>query len=130
MAVTSSIDPERGIVTLTYTGTTTFGEWEAEVEQVIHDPRYRAGMCFLSDRRLATDIMSKEYINLILDYIARSAAQFVGCRWAIVTASAADFGMGRMGSFFAERTPVEGRAFMRIEDALGWLATRTAPARD
>ena len=128
MATTSSLDAEAGIVTLTFTGVTSFAEWERAIDGILADPRYRVGMCLLSDRRRATDIMSKEYIDRVVDYLSLHGASFVGCGWALVASTPADFGMTRMAATFAERTVVNVRAFQRMEDAVEWLRTINASA--
>ena len=124
MPIAASIDADAGIVTLTFTGVTSFDVWERTIATVIADPAYRVGMCFVSDRRLATDIMTKDYINRVVDYLSRYGAKFVGCGWALVADDPADFGMTCMGATFAERTPVEVRAFQSMDGALAWLRAR------
>ena len=127
VAIASSVDAATGIVTLTFTGVSSYDHWERAVATVLADPAYHVGMCFVSDRRMATDIMTKDYIGRVVDYLSRSGGKFLGCGWALVADDPADFGMTRMGAIFAERTPVEVRAFQSMDGALEWLRVRMSP---
>ena len=129
MSVTSHIDALAGLVTLTFTGETSFEEWCATVEAVLAHPDFRTNMCFMSDRRAATDIMSKPYFERIVDFLVQHAPKLGGCGWAIVAWTPADFGMSRMAAIFAERSPVEVRAFRQYDDALAWLRQRAPGCR-
>lgn len=129
MSIASSIDAAAGIVSLTFTGVSSYDEWERTIAKVIADPDYRMGMCMLSDRREAKDIMTKDYINRVVDYLSLHGASFVGSGWALVADTPADFGMTRMAATFAERTLVEVRAFQSLDAALAWLRTRPQPGQ-
>ena len=122
MPVTASVDPVQHLVTLRFTGETSYAEWEVVMDAVLADVEYVVGMCVLSDRRDAANIPSTEHIRDLVGYLIRHAASFAGCGVAIVAHSSAEFGMRRMAEILAEETGVELRAFRTTEEALAWLA--------
>ena len=122
MPVSASIDPVKHIVTLRFTGDTSYADWEAVMDAVLANVEYVVGMCVLSDRRDAENVPSSRHIQDLVGYLIRNAPSFSGCGVAIVAVSAADFGMGRMAEILAEETGVQLRAFHSPEKALAWLA--------
>ena len=110
------------IVTLRFTGDTSYVDWEAVMDTVLANVEYVVGMCVMSDRRDAENVPSSHHIQDLVGYLIRNAPSFSGCGVAIVAVSAADFGMGRMAEILAEETGVQLRAFHSPEQALAWLA--------
>lgn len=128
MTVTASIDAEQHVVTLHFTGATSFEEWQATMDRLLADAAYRPGMCILSDHRDADDVPTAEHVRAVVEYLDRHADAFPGCGWAIIARDLADFGMNRMAEMLAERTHVSFRAFRQLDEARVWLADRDGPA--
>ena len=119
--VTASIDAARRLVTLRFSGDTTYDEWKPVMDDVLANVNYVAGMCILSDRREAATVPSTEHIRALVDYLSRHAASFTGCGIALVARSDAEYGMSRMAEMLSEVTGVRVRAFRTPEDALAWF---------
>lgn len=122
MPVYGAIDVARHIVTLHFTGETSYAEWELVMDDVLANVAFVVGMCVLSDRRDAENIPSTQHIRDLIDYLVRHAESFVGCGVAIVAHSQAEFGMSRMAEILAEETGVLVRAFHTPDEARAWLA--------
>ena len=120
--VTAMIDATEHIVTLHFTGDTTFAQWQAAMDEVLASAAYRPGMCMVSDHREAGGIPTPHDIRQMVDYLDRHADDFPGCGWAIIARDLADFGMSRMAEMLAEPTRVSVRAFRYPEEARTWLA--------
>lgn len=124
MPVTASIDTGRHIITMRFSGETSFLEWKIVMDGVLANPEYVSGMCVLSDRTSAASTPSSQDVRELVRYIALHAENFSGCGVAIVSSTAAEFGMSRMAEILAERTGVDVRAFKLEEEAVLWLASR------
>ncbi len=122
MSVTYRIDPSTGIVYLKTTGESTFAEWREAVLSALHDPDYRKGFNFLSDRSDQANVPDTGFAKSAAALL-RELADLIGdCRWASVASRDALYGMARMFSVLAEGTCVEVAAFRDIGDARRWLA--------
>ena len=122
MPVYGAIDVARHIVTLRFTGETSYAEWEQVMDDILANVAYVVGMCVLSDRRAAENIPSTQHIRDLVAYLVRHAESFVGCGVAIVARTEVEFGMSRMAEILAEETGVLIRAFHTVDEARTWLA--------
>lgn len=122
MPVSASIDTKRHIVSLVFTGDTSFMEWKLVMDGVLANASYVAGMCILNDRSAAGSAPSTEMVRQVVRYLVHHAESFSGCGVAMVVSSLADYGMGRMAEILSERSGVVVRAFHNREEAIAWLA--------
>jgi hypothetical protein len=120
MPVTYSIDEAAHLVTLHYTGDTTFDEFASTMREVFLDPRYRLGLRFLVDRRIA-DVPTTSYIQRGTAFLTAHRAELTGSRWAVVVSNTTAYGMARMGQTMGESDAVDAGVFTGIDEALAWL---------
>jgi hypothetical protein len=110
-----------GLVWLESDEAATFEEWRGALEAALADPEFRAGMGVLHDWRRHRGVMPSAEVLKRSEYLARNAARFQRIRWAVVVASNAGFGLGRMAEVLTEpgaalrvfRDPVEAEAWAR-----------------
>ena len=120
MAVTYTIDEGERMVRVHY-ATKPSGEELAELmESVIGDPRYRPGFKWLVDRRDAGAADTNDLRRVTL-FVEEHQDAFTGCRLALVVASPAAYGMGRMAQAFAQDFPVHIEVFRDLDGAERWL---------
>ena len=116
------VDTTQHVVTLRYTGTTSFEQWREAMHALLANPAYQPGMCVVADHREADDIPSPEFVRAKVDWLEAHADSFPGCGWAIIARDLADYGMSRMAEMLVERTTVALRAFRDYAEARAWLA--------
>ncbi len=121
MAVTYRIDPQEGIVYLTVTGESPFGEWEAAMLRVLADPAYVRGFDFLTDRRGQVDVPGPEFPRRVLRFLVEHTPEMGRYRWAAVSQREATFQTLRMFSILAEEADIHVEAFKDYEEARRWL---------
>lgn len=119
-----SIDASAGIVRLEYTGDATFEEWSSTLKAIFADAAYCPGFDFLIDRRRAS-APTAETMHRMIAFIDRNLTFCEGSRWAIVTYSLADYGMGRMAQALASDHPTTLEIFTDLKEGLDWLAGPT-----
>ena len=90
MPVSVDIDPTQHLVTLHFTGSTTFEQWKRAIDELLANAAYLPGMCVVSDHREAEDIPSPEFVRAKVDYLETHADAFPGCGWAIIARDLAD----------------------------------------
>lgn len=122
---THAIDPDPGIVVLTYTRQPTFSEWAKAMKKVLADPDYRPGLGILSDRRKVGGTADPPTVQAMADWVHAHRDRFANCRWAVVVSpdAVAEYGMARMGSMLFEPAGIELRAFTDYADAVAWVAS-------
>lgn len=102
--------------------------FDAFVEAMTSDPRWRTGMNILGDHSNLdmSGLSSQDIENLVSSRLLR--ARLVGTgRLAIVAGTSLTFGFGRMAEAYAEDVlPFRMRIFKKTDDALAWL--REEPA--
>lgn len=129
MPVSAAVDPTQHVVTLHFTGTTSFEQWKTTMDELLANPAYQPGMCVVSDHREAADIPSPEFVRAKVDWLEAHADAFPGCGWAIIARDLADYGMSRMAEMLIERTSVSLRAFRDYREARDWLAEHESTPR-
>lgn len=116
-----SIDPARRIVFLKWNGNLTYLEWEARMSAVLDDPDFDPTFSFLSDWRTAQP-PSVDHVKQGIQFIQRRSAELAErCKWAVVVSEIVTFGMARMGSTLAQKTPLWVEPFHDYDEALDWL---------
>lgn len=121
MAITYTIDPGPGIVTLLYQSDPDFETWRSTMEAVFADPAFRAGMSFLGDRRAISHPPERDYLRSIIKYMGRQGARVEGSRWATLVATAEDYGGVPLGQAFTEGDSIEVAVFTDPAAARRWL---------
>lgn len=130
MPVSYDIDLDASFVILRFTGETDFAAYRAVMDGVLADPRFRPGMCWLSDRRATTELPSADFVRRLTDYIGTHSPTFARCGWAVVTGTLGDYGMARMAELLSERHEADVRAFMDYDEAVAWLHARQGKPSD
>jgi hypothetical protein len=118
-----SIDASAGIVRLVYAGDATFEEWASALETIFSDATYRPGFNFLVDRRRASAPKPDDLRRMVV-FIDEHMALCRDSRWAIITYSLADYGMGRMAQVLASDHPTVIEIFTEPDQGLHWLQER------
>ncbi len=120
MPVTSSIDPESGIATLTVSGDVPLNEAIEVTEGLYRDPRFQEPTRVLWDLREGSFNWEASEIRIFADFVKRSRGSGRG-RAAILTPSTVEFGQGRMLEVYTEDTSVEVRVWRGHAEARNWL---------
>jgi hypothetical protein len=97
-----------------------YAEWEAVMQAILSDPRYRAGLGLLADHRAQRSILREGIVRRGL-FVERNKAILKGGRCAVVTSPGFNYGMARMAEVLMEGGKIEFSAFVEIEEARAWL---------
>lgn len=91
-------------------------------EQALDDPRCPSRVAFLLDLRRSASLATRpaEEIRRVAEFLGPHV-QRIGARCALLVETDVQFGLGRMGSVFAERVGVEADVFRDAKEALEWL---------
>ena len=95
------------------------------MQQILDDPKFRAGSGILLDRSKVPHPAATDYIHRMVDFIDNNAIQNEDSRWAIVVVDLSSFGMARMAELLSLSGKVRG--FFVMDEAKAWLA---APGRN
>jgi hypothetical protein len=101
-----------------YEAQPSFEQWQATIEEILQDKRFRSGFGILLDRSRIPNPASSAYIHRLVDFADRHARDNV-IHWAIVTCDITSFGMGRMAEQLAEAAKI--RTFKNRRAAELWL---------
>ncbi|MDH3497266.1 MAG: STAS/SEC14 domain-containing protein [Gemmatimonadota bacterium] len=121
MPIELMIDGSTGVARFTVSGEFTLDDMRAAVDRLAADPDYRPGMAILSDHRAIARPASAEEVAGLVGHVAEHGGIFAGARMAIVTDSAASYGMMRMLSALAEDVPMKIAVFLDAAEAERWL---------
>lgn len=124
MPITNVIDENAARVTSTVSGDFTIEDILGAISGSVLDPRFRPGFHILSDHTAVGKPMTPAQARKMVAHLETLGKYLQGSRWAVVTTKAASFGMFRMTSVMAERTPLEIQAFHNREEAESWLAEK------
>ena len=95
----------------------------AEIEGLLSDssalPEEPVVLC---DNRGFERLVSRSFIDRVLEAARTNVAKVAGGRVALVAGSTAQFGMQRMFTLRAEELPFEAKAFQNVDDARQWLS--------
>jgi hypothetical protein len=122
------IDKLAGIIRFDVRGTITTEEMLQTLDRVVADPDFRAGMKVLSDHRRMETVVTSDFLLAFVRYLDELGEAFRGSTWALVEASEAGYGMGRVASALTEFQSVDMQVFRDIDEARRWLEAE-APAR-
>ena len=124
---TYRIDRERAVVFLEYgEQQPTAKEWCAVMDDLIVDRHFRPGMPLVSDRRRLAEPPTTSTLQEMARYVGVRRDAFGSTRWAIVTATPAEYGMVRMGSVLFEGagSRIELQPFTEMETAIAWATAK------
>ena len=123
----SFIDDEQIVVVKT-SGRATLEGFDAYLDAMTSDPRWRTGMSILSDHsELDTSDLSQHDIENLVSHRLSETAVVGGGLCAIVAGTPLSFGLGRMFEAYAEDVlPLRIRVFATTDEALAWLREERA----
>jgi hypothetical protein len=122
------IDKMAGIIRFDVRGAITTEEMFQTLDRVVADPDFRAGMKVLSDHRRMETVVTSDFLMAFVRYLDDHGEAFRGSTWALVEASEAGYGMGRVAAALTEFQSVDMQVFRDIDQARRWLEAE-APAR-
>jgi hypothetical protein len=121
MGVHFTIDKQARLVAYVADGVVTADHARAFLAAVLTHPDYEPGFDFLGDRREVEEEPDSAYVRAVsLEMTARKAT-LGPCRWAVVVASDAGYGMVRMWGLLTGLTGVQIRPFRAMGEAAEWL---------
>ena len=97
-----------------------YAEWEAVMDSIIADPRYRKGMGLLADHRAQRSILREGIVRRGI-FVERNRDVLKGSRCAVVTSPGFNYGMARMAEVMMSGGKIEFGAFQDIDEARAWL---------
>jgi hypothetical protein len=124
---TYRLDRVRSIVFLEYgTAQPTAAEWCAVMDELLVDRHFRPGMPAISDRRQLQEAPVTSTLQEMARYVGARRDAFGAARWAVVTATPAEYGMVRMAAVLFEGagSQIELRAFTDADEAVAWAQER------
>jgi hypothetical protein len=95
-----------------------FREW---LSVVLDHPDFRSGYDILYDRRSVKASPDPAFVRAALCAIRERTDQLDGCRWAVLISPKSALEIVRMTSLLSERSGIEARPFVDLDDALEWL---------
>jgi hypothetical protein len=129
VGLTYSIDVDNRLVTLSGARVPDIDEWHATMRKLLADPGYQRGFYFLTDRRLAEEAPTADYLRRAVSFLDVHRTALGQCRWALVVNGPAAYGMGRMAEALCIDTTVEMRVFIDMVEAQNWLGLHAAEVR-
>ncbi|MEP6573605.1 MAG: hypothetical protein ABJD11_12950 [Gemmatimonadota bacterium] len=121
MAFEYQIVPGEGIVYLVVAAPTRIEDFRTIMDLILDDPAFRTGFGFFFDRKPTAEARSIDFVRGVLSYLDAHWAQIGRCRWAVLAANLADYGMGRLQEIRSEDGPVDIRVFTDRDEALRWV---------
>jgi hypothetical protein len=110
-------------VTITTSGTATLAAFDAWIEEVLTDPRYRPGMKVLVDhRQVDGSNFTADDVRALADANIRNDSRIGPSIVAKVMGEPYKYGLARMWQAYVEgRLALQTRVFYGIDEALEWL---------
>ncbi len=127
MSISASVDRQAHLVRLEVAGTLTSSEMTTAIDGVIKEMGTDSGFDVLSDHRGLETPATPAQLESLVWHLRLHGHPMHGRRWAIVTRTAASYGMMRMLSVLAERIPMQVSVFQDPADAEHWLAGPRLP---
>lgn len=124
MPISASFDHQAHLVRIEVGGTLTLSEMKAAIDTVVKEVGRDGGFDVLSDHRGLETPATGVQLEALVEHLRWHGQAMHGRRWAIVTCTAASYGMMRMLSVFAERIPMQVSVFLDLGEAERWLAGR------
>jgi hypothetical protein len=115
------IVPRHGVVYLVVASPTTLEDFRGIMDRILDDGTFRTGYNFFFDREPTAEARSIDFVRGVLSYLDAHWAEVGRCRWAVLAANLADYGMGRLQEIRSENSPVDMRVFTDRADALEWV---------
>ena len=121
MPVTFTIKQRLVRVTIVGDNSLTEPEFRELLSAVLDHPEFRPGDGILYDRRSVVASPDPAFVRAALRAIGERADHLGGCRWAVLISPKSALEVVRMTSLLGERSGIEARPFIDLDDALDWL---------
>ena len=121
MTIESHVDEERRCIFAKVSGKFTIQEIVETINKSVQDPKFRPGFSVLSDHSQVREPITAQQAEQTIEHLVNLSDSMAGSRWAVVTTTAASYGMMRMLSVLAERVPMEVQVFSSQSEAEVWL---------
>jgi hypothetical protein len=121
VGITYRFDIENALVRLEVVDPLDGDEIRRAAEALLADPRLRPGVDVLSDHSRLASPATREMVEGVIPLLTRFGERLGRLRCALVVASDASYGMGRMMGLLAGSGPVEVVPFRNAEEAEAWL---------
>ena len=122
MPITASLDTHAHVIRFVLTGTLSLNEMIAATDAMVKEVGGNGSYDVLSDHRGLDTPATVEQLEALVEHLRRRAKALHGKKFAVVTATAASFGMMRMLSVLAERIPMTVEIFQDVATAEQWLS--------
>jgi hypothetical protein len=116
-----TVDGDARLVCYVVEGVTTADHARAFFAAVLTHPDYETGFNFLGDRREIGEEPDSAYVRAVALEVMTRQAVLGPCRWAVLVATDASYGMARMWGLLTESTGVEIKPFRTLGEAAKWL---------
>ena len=117
MPITVSLDTYAHVIRFVLTGTLSLNEMIAATDTMLREVGSDGACDVLSDHRGLDTPATVQQLEGLVEHWRRRATALHGKKFAVVTASAASFGMMRMLSVLAQRIPMEVAVSQDIAEA-------------
>ena len=121
MPVTFTINERLVRATIVGNDSLTEPEFRELLSAVLDHPEFRPGYDILYDRRSVKASLDPAFVRAALCAIEERAGHLDGCRWAVLISPKSALEVVRMTSLLGERSGIEARPFVDLNDALDWL---------
>ena len=122
MPITASLDTHARVIRFVLTGTLSLNEMIAATDAMVKEVGSDGSYDVLSDHRGIETPATVQQLEALVEHLRRRAKTLHGKKFAVVTATAASFGMMRMLSVLAERIPMTVEVFQDVATAEQWLS--------
>jgi hypothetical protein len=123
MPISFTIDDHSIHATVTGPNRLTEPEFREFLSDVTRQPDFRPGIDLLYDRRAVEVPPDDSFVRSALSAIHKSSGRLGGSRWAVLIGPCAALEAVRMTTLLGERSGIEARPFLSLDDAHEWLAT-------
>lgn len=121
MPVTFTIQERLVRVMIVGDNSLTEPEFRQLLTSMLDHPEFRPGDGILYDRRPVKASPDPAFVRAALRAIEERADHLGGCRWAVLIGPRSALEVVRLTSLLGERSGIEARPFVDLDDALDWL---------
>jgi hypothetical protein len=122
MSHTLRFNHELAVIVLRTTKVVDLSELERALDEVVHLPGFKKGLCLVIDFRASEPALSAADIRHLVEYAEKTDLKWGRTKWLIIAADDVTYGLSRMYIALAEKHEVTTHVFRTLTNADDWLA--------
>jgi hypothetical protein len=121
MPYTLRFNHELDVIVLRTRQVVHLSEIEDALDQAVHLPGFKEGLCLIIDFRAKKPSLSATDIRQLVEYTEKSDFKWGKTKWLIIADDDVTYGLSRIYAALAERHEVTTRVFRSLGQADDWL---------